>query len=165
MRYRNKRTAAGAYEGASPSPYYGGGGGGGQYGRGTNPAAATLPEDDDPWDSRLRGYNPYEEEDDEERQRGAAHGPGGEGYQMNLPVPAGPEGGIPPAAGGGAQQEPGRARTGNNPFGDDADPSNLSMRDPSPRPSTTQGPNTATAAAASATRDDRDRTSVFREDV
>ncbi|KAL2168205.1 hypothetical protein VTG60DRAFT_264 [Thermothelomyces hinnuleus] len=184
MRHRNKRTAAGAYEGPSPTtPYYGG-----RYAaRGNNPSAA--PEDDDPWDSRLRGYNPYEEDDDEERQRGSGYGPGGEGYQMNLPVPAPPEEGAASAAGpsgpagaarvagsagaagaagaqqGGHDEEEGRRGRTENPFGDDADPSNLSVRGVSPRPTTEGGAASSSSAARSTAREDRDRTSMFREDV
>ncbi|KAL2266944.1 hypothetical protein VTJ83DRAFT_4221 [Remersonia thermophila] len=97
-RLRNPRTAAGAYEGTSYNAGYAGyagthpGAGAGAGARGFDHL------DDDPWDSRVGGYNPY----DEERELGLAppgspgaaasspYVPQGDGYAMNLPGPAEP---------------------------------------------------------------------------
>ncbi|KAL2143986.1 hypothetical protein VTI28DRAFT_9738 [Corynascus sepedonium] len=176
---RNKRTAVGAYEGS------GGGGVSSRYAgaAGRNPL---RDDDDDPWDSRVGGYNPYEE--DEERElgpmtssaaaggrRGPGYAPDGEGYQMNLAVPAAEDGaGAAGGRGGGVHdEEEGRGRTRSrspgpsssirtDPFGDEAEPSNLSMRGVSPRP--VEGVN-ASFAARKAAGEDHDRRSMFREDI
>jgi hypothetical protein len=164
----NTRTAAGAYEGSSSAGAYNAGyastgGAGGNGNRGFDHL------EDDPWDSRVGGYNPYEEE----RELGlvppaaGGHGyrPDGEGYQMNLAV-------APPGAGqAGEADDERRGRTRSrspgppskgNPFGDEAEPSNLSLRGVSPRPMETGD---ASFAGRKAAREDHDRRSMFREDV
>ncbi|CAP67259.1 uncharacterized protein PODANS_1_22680 [Podospora anserina S mat+] len=118
---RNTRTAAGAYEGSS-SYNAGYSGGGGQGFRSL---------DDSAWDARVGDYNPYEEE----RELGLRLPPpgaatGGEGYQMN--VPRDPEE-QEERRGRSTQREP-QPQLKPNPFGDDAEPSNISLRGVSPRP-------------------------------
>ncbi|KAK4134756.1 hypothetical protein BT67DRAFT_336785, partial [Trichocladium antarcticum] len=148
FRNRNKRTAAGAYEGpaASSSPYNAGyaSTADGNRDRGRGP----VDPDDAAWDSRVGGYNPY----DEERELGPApplpqgYRPDGEGYQMNLAVPPPPQP-LPRAGAAGEADEESRGRTRSrspgaqqqtaasaNPFADEAEPSNLSLRGVSPRP-------------------------------
>jgi hypothetical protein len=166
MRYgRNTRTAAGAYEGAGSSSYNAG------YSSTTGGARGFEHlDEEDAWDTRVGGYNPYEEE----RELGlvgphhdppAAGGrPDGEGYQMNLPVEPEEERrgrtrsrSPAPAAHAHAQQ-----RGELNPFDDEAEPSNLSLRGVSPRPM--EGGN-ASFAARKAADGDHDRRSIFREDV
>ncbi|KAH6632693.1 hypothetical protein F5144DRAFT_651071 [Chaetomium tenue] len=176
---RNARTAAGAYEGPSPSGsgsynagygHAGGSGGGGGGGRGF--------EEDDPWDSRVGGYNPYEEERElglVPPGGGGGGSGGGEGYAMNLAVAPG---GMPAAGGGGGggeEERRGRPRSrspgpgtsaaaaapARDPFGDGAEPSNLSLRGVSPRPMD----DGASFAARKAAKREEDRRSMFREEV
>lgn len=185
MRPRNTRTAAGAYEGGGSSSYNAG------YSGGNNNSGSRghdYPEDDDPWDSRVGGHNPYEEE----RELGVVPPPGGvggpggyireyrpdgEGYQMNLAV-APPGSGGAHVQGGRVEEEQTRGRprsrspgheavqaqaqpAGRNPFDDEAEPSNLSMRGVSPRPM--DGGDRASFAARKAAAEDR--RSMFREEV
>ncbi|KAK4192724.1 hypothetical protein QBC35DRAFT_200576 [Podospora australis] len=145
----NTRTAAGAYEGNSD--YYNSSYNGGY----SNNRAGRSPLDDDEhaWDARVgEGYNPYEEE----RELGlhppsqpspgyylsqaqGAQIPQGDGYAMNVPLDdneaderrgrtrsrsPGPTGA---AGGAGLKVQP-------NPFGDEAESSNISLRGVSPRP-------------------------------
>ncbi|KAK4125542.1 hypothetical protein N657DRAFT_613487 [Parathielavia appendiculata] len=156
MRYgRNTRTAAGAYE--SSSSYNAG------YSGTTGGNRGFDHLDDDPWDSRVGGYNPYEEERElglappsgyEGHQQHAGFRPEGEGYQMNLPVDP-------------AEEEPrGRKRSRSpgpsaksNPFGDNAEPSNISLRGVSPRPMETS----FAGRKAGKAEEDHDRRSIFRE--
>lgn len=129
---RNNRSAAGAYE--QPS-------GGGAPRRGFGPL-----DPDEAWDARVgheaETYGPYGNYEEQELGYrgggGAAAGGGGSSYNMNL------------AATPGVHDEPrGRSlsRAGDddlglnvpkagsrNPFEDDAEPSNISMRGVSPRP-------------------------------
>lgn len=169
LRNRNTRTAAGAYEGSSA---YNSGGYSGSS-RGNHRGFDHL-DPDDAWDARVGGYNPYEEE----RELGLApppasgHGgqyhqqPGGDGYQMNLAVT--------PGVGGPQQQyeeerrgrprsrspEPeGPPKGAGNPFGDEAEPSNISLRGVSPRPMD------SSFAGRKAKADHDDRRSMFREEV
>ncbi|KAK4100331.1 hypothetical protein N658DRAFT_497557 [Parathielavia hyrcaniae] len=164
---RNTRTAAGAYEGASPyNAGYSGttaAAGGGGNNRGFDHL------DDDPWDSRVGGYNPYEEERElglapaggygggRQKQAGGLR-PEGEGYQMNLPV-------------GPAEEEEPRGRTRSrspgpsaksNPFGDNAEPSNIDLRGVSPRPMETAS---FAGRKAGKAEEDHDRRSIFREEM
>ncbi|KAK4041935.1 hypothetical protein C8A01DRAFT_34045 [Parachaetomium inaequale] len=170
MRHRggNTRTAAGAYEGSSSSGAYNAG-----YATTGNSGSRGFDHlEDDPWDSRVGGYNPYEEE----RELGlvppaaGGHGyrPDGEGYQMNLAVAPGGSG----AGGGGEGDEerrgrprsrsPGPQAKKGNPFGDEAEPSNLSLRGVSPRP---MEPADTSFAGRKAAKEDHDRRSMFREEV
>ncbi|KXX76332.1 hypothetical protein MMYC01_206252 [Madurella mycetomatis] len=149
---RNTRTAAGAYEGQSYNAGYTSTGG--ARGRG-------FDQDDDAWDSRVGhgpdGYNPYEEE----RELGLVppQGQQGDGYQMNLAV--GPAEQGEETRGRTRSRSPAPApppaRKG-NPFDDDAEPSNISLRGVSPRPMDN-------SFAARKARGDEDRRSVFREEV
>jgi hypothetical protein len=148
---RNKRTAAGAYEGQSYNAGY----------ASTSRHRGFEHDDDDPWDSRV-GHGPDEHNPhDEEREMGlVSRGgqPGGEGYEMNLPV--GPD--EEERRGRTRSRSPGPvpgAATKANPFGDDAEPSNISLRGVSPRPMD------ASFAARKAARGEEDRRSVFREEV
>lgn len=129
------------------------------------------------------GYGPggyYEEQELGLHQAGADTSYGGGGsYPMNLAAtpgqaPAGFGGGGPhnddeergrprsrtPGAGGGGLAAP-------NPFDDDAEPSNLSLRGVSSRPIDTAVPGKPTGGAGDAKDDDSpsERKSVFREDV
>ncbi|KAL2135741.1 hypothetical protein VTI74DRAFT_7111 [Chaetomium olivicolor] len=158
LRYRNNRTAAGAYEGSSSYNA-------GYSTTGGNRARGFDYHEDDAWDTRVGGYNPYEEERELGLAPGSGHGyggrPDGEGYQMNLAVT--------PGQGQPEQEEERRGRTRSrspepphqqpkaNPFGDDAEPSNISLRGVSPRPM-----DTSFAGRKAAQEHDR---SVFRENV
>ncbi|KAG7287041.1 hypothetical protein NEMBOFW57_006541 [Staphylotrichum longicolle] len=172
LRNRNTRTAAGAYEGSSA---YNSGGYSGSS-RGNHRGFDHL-DPDDAWDARVGGYNPYEEE----RELGLApppsssgHGgqyhqqqqPGGDGYQMNLAVTPGVGGPQPQYE----EERRGRPRSrspepeglpkgGGNPFGDEAEPSNISLRGVSPRPMD------SSFAGRKAKADHDDRRSMFREEV
>ena len=158
-RSRNTRTAAGAYEGSSSAGYNNGGYSGD---RGQHHHL----DPDDAWDSRVvGGYNPYEEERElgtvSHAQSGGA--PHGEGYRMNL---AGEEEheeeerGRPrsrsPVTGAGATA----LKPASNPFGDDAESSNISLRGVSPRPM-----DGTSFAGRKAAKGEDDRRSLFREDV
>ncbi|KAL1838239.1 hypothetical protein VTJ49DRAFT_2873 [Mycothermus thermophilus] len=171
-RFRNRRTAAGAYEGTSYNAGYSttttntrGGAGGFNH------------LDDDAWDSRVGGYNPYEEERElglvppgGPSAAGSPYVPQGDGYQMNLPGPAEQSGPGTGAAVGGPEEErgrtrsrspaPGAARQG-NPFDDDAEPSSIGLRGVSPRPLAGQD----NSFAARKARGEDDRKSMFREDM
>jgi hypothetical protein len=134
FRNRNVRTAAGAYEGAGPT----GGGTAPQRGRGF----ALDP--DEAWDSRVGheadGYGGYYEEQELGLRpppggSTAYGGAGGATYNMNLAATPGP------APAGFGDDDRGRPRSrspgtrpGRNPFDDDAEPSNMSLRGVSPRP-------------------------------
>ncbi|KAK4197280.1 hypothetical protein QBC40DRAFT_181458 [Triangularia verruculosa] len=116
---RNTRTAAGAYEGSSS---YNAG-----YSGGSGQGFRSL--DDSAWDARVGDYNPYEEE----RELGLRPPPpgaatGGEGYQMNVPRDPDEE-----EERRGRSTQP-KQQVKPNPFGDDAEPSNISLRGVSPRP-------------------------------
>lgn len=175
FRYRNKRTATGAYEGQSYGP---------GYSRGAAAADDDYYHEEDPWDSRVGAYHPYEMERElalvppPAGTAATANGgapqpaPEGEGYQMNLPVDPQPARGNATAAASAAaaeEEERGRARNlssdperaaeRKNPFADDAEPSNISVRDASSRPADTS------FAARKAARGEEDRRSMFREDV
>ncbi|KAK4142408.1 uncharacterized protein C8A04DRAFT_30037 [Dichotomopilus funicola] len=196
-RPRNTRTAAGAYEGGGSSSYNAGySGGGNNHGGSRGQGHSEYPEDDDPWDSRVGGYNPYEEE----RELGVVPpasgmgGPGGyvreyrpdgEGYQMNLAVAPGEQAGgsrglqeeeeqtrgrprsrSPGHSGAAAAQAQAQSQAhqpaGRNPFDDEAEPSNLSLRGVSPRPMDGGGDRASFAARKAAAED---RRSMFREEV
>lgn len=168
MRGRNNRTAAGAYEGPS-APYNAG------YASTTaGHRGGGFDNEDDAWDTRVGGYNPYEEE----RELGLVpphQGPGavldGEGYRMNLAVTPAASGVGSGHGGAGHDEEEGRGRTRSrspgpapargNPFDDEAELSNMSLRGVSPRPMEAE---TSFAARKAHKRDD-DRRSIFREDV
>ena len=173
---RNSRTAAGSYEGA--------GAGGGASARSGRRGFGPL-DPDDAWDSRVGAeadtYGPggyYEEQElglhshDDTGYAGASGGGGS--YPMNL---AATPGAAPAGYGGdGEHEERGRVRsrspgrlgvsggTRSNPFDDDAEPSNISMRGVSPRPI-----DTSAGQAAKGGQKDKDspteRRSVFREDM
>jgi hypothetical protein len=168
MRYRNTRTAAGAYEGSSPYNAGYSSTGGAANSRGFDHL------DDDPWDSRVGGYNPYEEERElglappgGYRQAPAGYRPEGDGYQMNLAVD--PAGGSGARTGGdepAEEERRGRTRSRSpeppakaNPFGDDAEPSNISLRGVSPRPMD------SSFAGRKAAKAEDDRRSIFREEM
>ncbi|KAK3687295.1 hypothetical protein B0T22DRAFT_124793 [Podospora appendiculata] len=170
---RNARTAAGAYEGHQPSRA-----GGGR--RGFSPL-----DPDEAWDTRGVGhetehYGPggyYEEQelglaphhagdDTSYGGNGGGGGAGGSSYQMNLAGPAEDEQrgrtrsrapGLDVPGGGGAR----------NPFEDDAEPSNLSLRGVSPRPIDTAAAAVTkpTAAAKEEDNSPTERRSIFRENV
>jgi hypothetical protein len=169
---RNSRTAAGAYEGAAGASTRSGR-------RGFGPL-----DPDDAWDSRVGAeadtYGPggyYEEQelglhhrDDDTGYAGAS---GGGSYPMNLAATPG----APPAGFGDDHEERGRTRSRSpghlaaggqgrsNPFDDDAEPSNISLRGVSPRPIDTG----VASAAGKGGQKDKDspteRRSVFREDM
>ncbi|KAL2121519.1 hypothetical protein VTJ04DRAFT_5546 [Mycothermus thermophilus] len=162
---RNRRTAAGAYEGTSYNAGY----------SSTRRGFEHL--DDDPWDSRVGGYNPYEEERELGLAPPSGHGgpgaggspyvPQGDGYQMNEPEPAvenGLAGGAEPERGRPRSRSPGPAPPGarqGNPFDDAAEPSNIGLRGVSPRPITDQDKSFAARKA----RGEDDRRSIFREEM
>ncbi|KAK4157304.1 hypothetical protein C8A00DRAFT_11846 [Chaetomidium leptoderma] len=166
LRHGKNRTAAGAYEGSSSyNAGYSGAGGGN--------ARDFDQHEDDPWDSRVGGYNPYEEERELGLVPPGGHGQrssDGDGYQMNLAVTPGISAAGAAAGGGEPEEEERRGRTRSrspgpsmptkaNPFGDDAEPSNISMRGVSPRPMDTS------FAGRKAAKGDEDRKSMFREEV
>lgn len=90
---------------------------------------------------------------------------------MNLPVSAGPreEEDEEPSRGRTRSRSPGPAPQARaNPFGDDAEPSNISLRGVSPRPmeastATTSFAGRKVAAAGEGHHDDR--RSIFREEM
>ena len=174
---RNNRTAAGAYEGA------------GATGRGARRGFGPL-DPDEAWDSRVGAeadafyYNEEQElglhPGQNAGQNADQHQPtssrlnvsnantsylgsgayGGSSYDMNVPTDA------------NAHDEPrGRSRDrspntntagGLNPFDDEADPSNMSLRGVSPRPITDAGPH---AHDADKPDSPTERRSMFRENV
>ncbi|KAM7220932.1 hypothetical protein V8F06_003656 [Rhypophila decipiens] len=132
---KNNRTAAGAYEGQAP------GGAAGR--RGFGPL-----DPDEAWDTRVGheadGYGPsgyYEEQElglASHNDTSYGGSGGGGSYPMNLAATPGQA-----PAGFGGHEERGRPRSRGpgaggglapNPFDDDAEPSNISMRGVSPRP-------------------------------
>jgi len=144
---RNNRTATGAYEGA-PS--------GGNNPRGGRRGFGPL-DPDEAWDSRVGheadGYGGYYEEQElglhpsqhsSQQHQGAGYGGDGSSYQMNLAsTPAGgatphniddEERGRSRSRHTGGVAPPGGLATERNPFDDNAEPSNMSMRGVSPRP-------------------------------
>ena len=153
FKQRNNRTARGAYE---PS--------GGNAARGNHGGL----DPDEAWDSRVHDeYGYYEEQElgnTSYRGGGGVAGNtnrlgdelGGSGYEMNLP--------RTPAARSPAPQEERRGRqpAERNPFDDDAEPSNISVRKISPRPL-----DTGAGRAGGRKEDDSptDRRSMFREEV
>ncbi|EAQ87260.1 predicted protein [Chaetomium globosum CBS 148.51] len=175
----NARTAPGAFEGPKSSgpglynaAYVNGGGSGGGIG---------SRKGYDPWDSRVGGYNPYEEERELGLVPPGGGSGGGEGYAMNLAVAPGGSTGVPAVGGGdgggGEEERRGRPRSRSpgpgqgqgvgaaaavrDPFGDGAEPSNLSLRGVSPRPMD----DGASFAARKAAKREEDRRSMFREEV
>lgn len=165
---RNSRTAAGAYEGAAGNSARSGR-------RGFGPL-----DPDDAWDSRVGAeadtYGPggyYEEQElglhGDTRYAGAAAGGGGsDTYQMNLAATPG----VPPAGYAGDEERgrtksrsPGLAATRGNPFDDDAEPSNISLRGVSPRPIDTEAANAAAKGGQKDKDSPTERRSVFREDM
>lgn len=173
---RNARTAAGAYE---PS-----GGLGGSASRSGRRGGFGPLDPDEAWDARV-GYeadaDPYQYYEEQElglaptHQEDTSYGGGGS-YPMNLAA-------TPKEQSrqlGGEGEEDGRGRTrgrspgaagGKNPFDDDADPSNLSMRNVSPRPLDTSGAAASSADAKTHQKDagqgdsPTERRSVFRENM
>ena len=158
---RNNRTAVGAYESST------GGGAPGTQSRGFGPL-----DPDDAWDSRVgnepdpysgagSGQGGYYEEQELRNQTHPAYGggsrsAGGDGYQMNLPYDEEERRGR----GRSRSPAPGPAK---NPFGEGAEPSNLSMRGVSPRPI-----DTGVGGPRKGAKDDdspSERRSVFRENV
>lgn len=165
---RNSRTAAGAYEGAA--------GGSARSGRrGFGPL-----DPDDAWDSRVGAeadtYGPggyYEEQElglpGETGYAGAAAA--GSSYPMNLAAAPGD------APAGYEREDRGRTRgrspehhlgvagSRGNPFDDDAEPSNISLRGVSPRPIDTEAANAAAGSAQKDKDSPTERRSAFREDM
>jgi hypothetical protein len=160
LRSRNSRSAAGAYEQPLNSGYDGR--------RGFGPL-----DPDEAWDSRVGheadNYGPggyYEEQ-----------GTGREAYPMNLAATPG----VAPSGFNDADEPRGRSRDrepemglgvsgqsshggGSNPFDDDAEPSNISMRRVSPRPIDTNKAQTSKSLGP-ASDSPTERRSIFREDV
>ncbi|KAM7191041.1 hypothetical protein V8F20_009473 [Naviculisporaceae sp. PSN 640] len=171
IKNRNNRTAAGAYEGQSSSSAAAGR-------RGFGPL-----DPDDAWDSRVdheaHGYGPAGYYEEQELGLASHHhdtsydGGGGGSYPMNLAAAPGVQ---PPAAGFGGNRnqdeergrprsrEPGAGGLAPNPFDDDAEPSNLSLRGVSPRPIDT-GVGGKSSGGAKDDDSPSERKSVFREDV
>lgn len=175
---RNVRTATGAYEG----------GGGPARGRG---AAAAL-DPDEAWDARVGNeadaYGPGGYYEEQELGLHPPHGGGGGGssteyrgggggdgtYRMNLAATPG----VAPVGFGGADDEhddyrgrprsrsPGLRPGGKNPFDDDAEPSNISLRGVSPRPiDTSVAPAKGGQKDSGSAGSPSERRSVFRENV
>lgn len=143
---------------------------------------------DEAWDARVgneaEAYGPsgyYEEQELglTPHHGNTSYGGGGASYPMNLAATPGD-----PPAGFGQEEENTRGRTrsrspgglapgaahSKNPFDDDADPSNLSMRAVSPRPIDTAAAAAAAAAAAGKSghkepESPTERRSIFREEV
>ncbi|KAF9870375.1 hypothetical protein CkaCkLH20_12222 [Colletotrichum karsti] len=157
---RNNRSAAGAYE--APS--------GGTARRGFGPL-----DPDEAWDTRVgheaETYGPYGNYEEQELgyHGGATRAGGDNSYSMNL------------AATPGAHDEPrGRSlsrpgdelnvpKGGRNPFDDDAEPSNISMRGVSPRPMVDTAPQQQQPQHQQQPKDNgespTERRSIFRENV
>lgn len=175
---RNSRTAAGAYEGAA---------GGGASARSGRRGFGPL-DPDDAWDSRVGAeadtYGPggyYEEQElglhGDTGYAGAASSSsgagGGSSYPMNLAAtpgaaPAGYPGGEHEERGRTKSRSPGRvggAGARGNPFDDDAEPSNISLRGVSPRPIDTGAANAAAKGGQKDKDSPTERRSVFREDM
>lgn len=135
---------------------------------------------DEAWDARVGteadGYGAYYEENELQDRPGAAAGPyEGGSYTMNLPVTPrvqAADATSGPSLAAGGEQERGRTREREpaglapdaarkvNPFDDDAEPSNMSLRGISPRP-------LDESAGGNGKRDNSPtgRRSVFREDM
>ncbi len=178
---RNSRTAAGAYEGAGPA------------GRTAARQGFGPLDPDDAWDSRVGAeadayyYN-------EEQELGLHGGPGGQprsninnGSRLNVSstntayLGSGGLGGstydmnVPAASGSAGEELEDRGRTrgrsphlsAKNPFDDDADPSNMSLRGVSPRPIVDTNVAGAGAASRGSKKPDSPtgRRSMFRENV
>jgi len=167
---RNVRTATGAYEGAS---------GGGAAARGNRSGF----DPDDAWDTHVGGdHDGYYEEQElgVHPAHSAAHLDasteyGGGTYNMNLAATPG----MPPASFGQHAEDETRGRPrgrspglkpSTNPFDDDAEPSNMSLRGVSPRPidtasavkaADTKGAHKEPDSAESPT----ERRSIFRENM
>lgn len=154
--FRSGRTAGGAYEGTSY------GGERGEYSAGGRRGFGPLGPDE-AWDARVdnEGGGYYEEQ--ELGLQDPSHGPyGGGGYgDVGL---------------GGAEASRGRSRSRSrearsNPFGEQAEESNMSLRSISPRPdveqpSQPQAPRHKRGASnLSAEESPTERRSMFREDV
>lgn len=154
---RNNRSATGAYESSSG-------------GRPTQPA---FLDPDEAWDARVdreAGYGPYEEQ---ELHTNPEYDGGS--YRMNLAATPG----LSPSGFGDKENQRGRVRsrspgqTGDslnapgkrNPFDDDAEPSNVSLRGVSPRPIDTEAAEGSRDQGGSAENSPTERRSVFREDV
>lgn len=175
---RNSRTAAGAYEGAAGSSSARSGR------RGFGPL-----DPDDAWDSRVGaeadtfgpgGY--YEEQElglapglhgatDTGYAGAAASSGGGASYPMNLAATPGdgPAGYENEERGRTRSRSPGRhlaaSDSRGNPFDDDAEPSNISLRGVSPRPIDTAAANSAARSGQKDKDSPTERRSAFREDM
>lgn len=106
-------------------------------------------------------------------QHDTSYGGGGGSYPMNL---AATPGQAPSGFGGNGNEDeergrprsraPGAGGLAPNPFDDDAEPSNLSLRGVSPRPiDTSVAGKSSTGAGAKDDDSPSERKSVFREDV
>jgi hypothetical protein len=161
---RNNRTATGAYEG----------------GRATHRGFGPL-DPDEAWDARVGHeadtYGPggyYEEQ--ELRDTNTAYD--GSSYNMNLAATPG----MPPAGFGDEENQRGRPLSrgpgpgltvpggggskSKNPFDDDAEPSNISLRGVSPRPISTEAAQSSKAKGGdSAGNSPTERKSIFRENM
>lgn len=165
---RNSRTAAGSYEGAAGASARSGR-------RGFGPL-----DPDDAWDSRVGAeadtYGPggyYEEQElGLHNDTGYAGASGESSYPMNLAATPG----VPPVGYKGEHEERGRPRSRSpghlaaagvkgNPFDDDAEPSNISLRGVSPRPIDTNAANAGDKGAQKDKDSPTERRSVFREDM
>lgn len=160
LKNRNNRTAAGAYEGGGAAP------------RGRRGFGPLDP--DEAWDSRVGaeadafyyneeqelGLNPQNQNSRLNVTNTSYHGYNGSSYDMNVPAEAHDE-----PRGRSRDRSPNTNTTagGLNPFDDDADPSNMSLRGVSPRPITDAGPS-ATHDAHKADSP-TERKSMFRENV
>jgi len=161
---RNKRTAGGAYEST---------GYGGSSSRGANRGFGPL-DPDEAWDARVdneaSGY--YEEQ--ELGLQDPGHGPYGGGGYGNVGV-----GGIEQGRGRSQSRQReldarydeevhGASSSKVNPFGDNVEPSNMSLRSVSPRPAQNtsyQGANTHKKQNSSLDDSPTERRSMFKEDV
>jgi hypothetical protein len=169
---RNSRTAAGAYEGAA-----------GASGRSGRRGFGPL-DPDDAWDSRVGAeadtYGPggyYEEQElGLHGDTGYAGVSGDSSYPMNLAATPGATAPGSRYGGGDGHEERGRSRgrspdrlgasgSRGNPFDDDAEPSNISMRGVSPRPIDTAAANAAAKSGHKDKDSPTERRSVFREDM
>ena len=172
FRNRNNRTAAGAYEQSA----------GGSAARGRQGFGPLDP--DEAWDSRVGNdaYGPGGYYEEQELGLAPPHGDtsyaGGGSYSMNLASTPGHE---PAGYGLGDHDDeergrirsrspgpsaPGAAQGRKNPFDDDAEASNLSLRGVSPRPIDTAGASLHAAGQKEHSGDSpTERRSIFRENV
>ncbi|KAI9660120.1 MAG: hypothetical protein M1821_001472 [Bathelium mastoideum] len=177
---RNRRTAGGAYEGTSLSA--------------TTPSSATAArggrrgfgplDPDEAWDARVGAeadaYEPAGYHEDEEEELGLHSGgrhAGGTGYLPSTPGFG--VGGESEARRGGSRElderyeeemmgTRGRGRGGLDPFGDQAERSDMSLRGVSPRPIDTGvagGGHRSTKSLASQDESPEERRSMFRENM